>query len=242
MANGNKRSGGVMDVVGLIAVLLFVGGPLLAWLRVVPALLGFYMFLLGSLVSIIVAIALIVSLIRGRGAGLGRLLAAAAAVVFVVAAVRSSGDRSMINDYTTNLDDPPAFRHAATLPPNQGRDLTYPPAFAEIQRKCCADLQPVRLPTSALETVQRAQTTAAQMPHWTITQVDAANGTIEATAESVLFGFQDDVVIRIRPDGGASIVDMRSKSRDGRGDMGVNAARIRSYVGALKSGNPPPAS
>jgi uncharacterized protein (DUF1499 family) len=26
---------------------------------------------------------------------------------------------------------------------------------------------------------------------------------------------------------------MRSKSRDGKGDMGVNAARIRSYIDAL---------
>src|SRR5207249_1400182 len=52
-----------------------------------------------------------------------------------------------------------------------------------------------------------------------------------------LFGFQDDIAIRVRADGaGASRVDVRSKSRDGKGDLGTNAARIRAYVTALEAG------
>jgi uncharacterized protein (DUF1499 family) len=74
------------------------------------------------------------------------------------------------------------------------------------------------------------------MPTWVITAEDPAGGTIEAVVTSRLFGFQDDVVIRVRPDGtGASRVDMRSKSRDGKGDLGANASRIRAYVSALES-------
>jgi uncharacterized protein (DUF1499 family) len=44
-----------------------------------------------------------------------------------------------------------------------------------------------------------------------------------------IFRFVDDIVVRVRPSNGGSIVDVRSKSRDGRGDMGANAARIRAF-------------
>ena len=75
------------------------------------------------------------------------------------------------------------------------------------------------------------------MPAWTITAADDASGTIEAVATTRLFGFQDDIAIRVRADGaGASRVDVRSKSRDGKGDLGTNAARIRAYVTALEAG------
>ena len=59
---------------------------------------------------------------------------------------------------------------------------------------------------------------------------------MEAVATSKLFHFQDDIVIRVRPEGqGGSLVDMRSKSRDGQGDFGVNAARIRQFMVALRT-------
>jgi uncharacterized protein (DUF1499 family) len=58
---------------------------------------------------------------------------------------------------------------------------------------------------------------------------------IEAVATSRLFHFRDDIAIRVRADGGGgSRVDMRSKSRVGQGDLGVNAARIRAYMAELE--------
>ena len=55
-----------------------------------------------------------------------------------------------------------------------------------------------------------------------------AAGRIEGTATSRWFGFKDDVVIRIRPGAkGGSLIDMRSKSRVGKSDIGANAARLR---------------
>jgi uncharacterized protein (DUF1499 family) len=48
------------------------------------------------------------------------------------------------------------------------------------------------------------------------------------------FGFKDDVVIRIQARGpDSAVVDVRSKSRVGKGDVGVNAARVRQYFRAL---------
>jgi len=236
MANGQKRSG-VMDVVGLVASLSVVAGPLLAWLRLVPAIVGFYLFLLGGIVAIVASLSALISTARGRGFGFGRAMALLAALAFLFAAFRT-GDASMINDYTTSLEDPPSFAYAGSLPANAGRDLAYPAAFADTQRTCCADLRTARVAASPVEALQRAERVAAAMPNWTVTKVDPGAGTVAAVAESVLFGFEDDIVIRVRPDGTASVVDVRSKSRQGRGDMGANAARIRGYVTALEAGAP----
>jgi uncharacterized protein (DUF1499 family) len=46
----------------------------------------------------------------------------------------------------------------------------------------------------------------------------------------------DDIRVRVRPSGEGSVVDVRSKSRVGRGDVGANAARIRAFEQALRSG------
>jgi uncharacterized protein (DUF1499 family) len=68
---------------------------------------------------------------------------------------------------------------------------------------------------------------------WEIVAADPAHGRIEATDTTRFFGFKDDVVIRIRPEGSGSRVDVRSKSRVGRSDVGANAARIRAFRDAL---------
>ena len=39
----------------------------------------------------------------------------------------------------------------------------------------------------------------------------------------------DDVLIRVSADAGGSRIDVRSKSRVGKGDLGTNAQRIRAY-------------
>jgi uncharacterized protein (DUF1499 family) len=54
-------------------------------------------------------------------------------------------------------------------------------------------------------------------------------------ATSTWFGFGDDIVVRIRPDGAGSRIDIRSKSRDGESDLGVNARRIREFIARLKA-------
>ncbi len=211
-----------------------VVGPLLAWLRLVPALAGFASFALGGIVATVVGLASVVQVVRGRAFGRGSAVALVAGGLFLILAVRRAGVPA-INDFTTDPADPPAFHHAALIPANTGRDMSYPPAFASVQRACCADLHPAKVKASKEEAVARARRVADQMPSWRVTAADPTSGTIEAVATSRLFGFQDDIVIRVRqePDG-TSRIDMRSKSRDGKGDLGVNAARIRAFVAAVE--------
>ena len=70
---------------------------------------------------------------------------------------------------------------------------------------------------------------------WTIVAADDTAGRIEASDRSRWFGFTDDIVIRITPSGSGSRVDVRSSSRLGRSDFGVNAARVRAYLAALRT-------
>jgi uncharacterized protein (DUF1499 family) len=224
----------VRSTVGWVAGVAMALGAILANLGVVPPLGGFALFALGGIVALITGLASLIALARGRGLTAGGGFAAVAGIVFLALATRSSG-HPRINDFTTDLVDPPRFERAATLPPNAGRDLGYPADYAAIQRDCCSDLRPARVALPPRDAYERALAVAQAMPTWQVTHADGATGIVEATATSRVFRFVDDVVIRVRPEGTGSKVDLRSKSRDGRGDVGANAARIRAYVTALES-------
>lgn len=235
MASHARYPGRVRDILGALAASAFVAGPLLAFLRLVPGLLGFALFALGGLLAVLVALASIVQVIRGKRFGIGAAAATICAVVFVGAAAASGGG-PRINDFTTNPADPPAFVALLKEGPNPNRDMAYPADFAAVQAECCADLVPAHLAADPATTFVRAKHAADGMERWEVVEASAADGRIEAIATTRLFGFKDDVVIRIRPapDGG-SLVDVRSKSRDGKGDIGANAARIRAYLAAVQS-------
>ena len=222
-----------LDRLGLVAVLALVLGPLLAWLRLVPGIVGFATFALGGILALVVTILGVIRAIRGRGYGPRVLAATLGALAFVALAARSGG-APRINDFTTDLDNPPAFKQAASDPANAGRDLSYPAAFADQQRACCGDLAPMHLPSLPPAAFAMVELVAAGMPNWKVTRQESATGELEAMTTSRLFGFHDDIIVRVRPDpAGGSRVDMRSKSRDGKGDRGVNAARIRAFETAL---------
>jgi uncharacterized membrane protein len=71
---------------------------------------------------------------------------------------------------------------------------------------------------------------AAERMGWEIVAADPAAGRIDAVATTPWFGFKDDVRLQVTPQGGASRIDVRSKSRVGRGDAGTNARRIREFL------------
>jgi uncharacterized protein (DUF1499 family) len=140
-----------------------------------------------------------------------------------------------INDITTDPDDPPSFAAAAREPANQDRDLSYPASFAAEQRRGYPDLRPIVLAQPPGEAFVRAQRAAGELG-WKTTYSDPAAGVFEAQEVSPTFLFVDDIVVRVRPEGEGSRIDVRSKSRDGKGDLGVNAKRIRAFTQAVAEG------
>jgi uncharacterized protein (DUF1499 family) len=180
----------------------------------------------------------------GQPAGRGRalLLGATGLVIGLVVAwvpwtwKQRADSVPPIHDITTDLADPPAFeailplRAEAPNPSEYGGD-----SIAAQQREAYPDLAPLTLDLP-LDAVFRRALEAARDMGWEIVDSDPARGRIEATATTPWFGFKDDVVIRVRPEGGGSRVDVRSVSRVGRSDVGTNARRIEDYLQELSAG------
>ena len=103
-----------------------------------------------------------------------------------------------------------------------------------LQRAAYPDIAPVILPVPPAEAFKRVDGAAMAMG-WDIVARAPGRRPLEAVATSAWFGFRDDIVVRIRPDGAGSRVDIRSKSRDGESDLGVNARRIREFIARLKA-------
>ena len=96
-------------------------------------------------------------------------------------------------------------------------------------------MKPLVLPEPPDEAFARALRLAQERPGWEVGFVNGSGRVFEGVATSRIFGFKDDFVVRVRPDGTGSLVDMRSKSRDGKGDLGANAERIRSFLKELSA-------
>ena len=54
------------------------------------------------------------------------------------------------------------------------------------------------------------------------------------TAEAPIWPFTDDVAVAVEADGAGSVLWVRSASRVGKGDVGVNGRRARRLVGAVQ--------
>lgn len=223
--------------VALAAVLALAVGPLLSWARVVPPKVGFYVYLLAAPLGLASVIAGGSSILRTHRMTPGILAIALGLCCIAVILLPAVSDQRPppINDITTDLEHGPVFVHAGTLKENQGRDLAYPAAFRPVVQKFYKNVQPIEVREAPEAVFARAVALARQQPKWTVTHVDAAGHTFEGTAETALFHFVDDFVVRVTPVASGARVDMRSKSRDGRGDFGVNAARIRDFLSKLES-------
>jgi uncharacterized protein (DUF1499 family) len=141
-----------------------------------------------------------------------------------------------IHDITTDMANPPAFSAAqlAERKAEQAGTVDYDAKVAEQQKQAYPDIQPLKTALPPADAFKRALDAAQGMSGWRVVASDPAAGRIEAAQSSTFFGFTDDVVIRVAPDGSGSRIDIRSESRQGRSDFGVNATRVRSYLAALK--------
>jgi uncharacterized protein (DUF1499 family) len=139
-----------------------------------------------------------------------------------------------IHDITTDRADPPSFVRVAALRKARDHPVAYDgPKVGAQQRQAYPDLAPLMLKAPRDAVFTAAQGVLASMG-LELVAADAAQGRIEATATSLLFGFKDDVVVRIASAPNGTKVDIRSKSRVGRHDIGMNAKRIRTFLVKLK--------
>ena len=139
-----------------------------------------------------------------------------------------------IHDITTDTENPPRFVSISPLRKNAPNSSEYGgPEIAAKQRAAYPDLAPAMLSIPQDKAFEQALAAARKMG-WVIVDANAAEGRIEATDTTLWFGFKDDIVIRVTPSDHGSRVDIRSVSRVGKSDVGMNARRIRKYLKELK--------
>jgi uncharacterized protein (DUF1499 family) len=174
------------------------------------------------------------------------LLTAVGFVAYLGNLARTAYSAPPIHDVTTNLDDPPRFYrlglrrdNLANVPAGGRRDLeAMEPRerWKAIHREHYGDIATIRVPWSRAETIDRAAR-LAERRGWEIVTVDRANGILEAVDTSRFFRFRDNVILRAIPvseSGAGSMVDMRSVSRVGVSDVGMNAKRVRAFLADLQ--------
>lgn len=178
------------------------------------------------------------SALRGRGRAWVGTLLGFAVIGFVGYWFYQAQQYPPIHDISTDTVNPPTFEAVVPLRAEAPNDTSYGGADkAKIQREHYPDVQTLYLDVSYPQAFDRALEAARAMDWEQIVATDKAVGRIEATDKLAWFGFKDDIVIRVdtaQTGGKRMAVDVRSVSRIGRGDIGVNAHRIREYLEVLK--------
>jgi uncharacterized protein (DUF1499 family) len=252
--NNPRIAAWAMGLVILGTIVAMISGPLYQAM-ILPLFPAFQTMFGGAIAAAvgggICLISLIISLVTLKGAAFTRNPTAVVGIIVgaIVFAIPSGqrGNFPGIHDITTDIENPPVFVDAIPLRaahpftngdgkhnadeyvrivkrPN-GTEMNVP----ELQKGAFPDIQPVKMDVPPAEAYAKALAAVKKMK-WTVIADKPEEGRIEAWDKTAWFGFIDDVVIRVQPDGTGSRVDVRSVSRIGFGDVGKNAKRIRAYV------------
>ena len=139
-----------------------------------------------------------------------------------------------IHDISTDTLNPPDFVIVDQLRAADDHSIEYDGLeVAELQVKAYPDIKTLVIDGDIEKHLQSAENVLNDM-NLDIVSVDIESGRIEAVATSFLFGFKDDMVIRMTETDTAQVaVDVRSQSRVGKSDLGQNAKRIRRFMEGL---------
>jgi len=196
--------------------------------------------------AIAIAALAIVSLVLGLRGGSWPAVAGAVLALLVAAGTaavpldmrRTAGAVPPIHDITTDTERPPEFSALRGVREHAPNGAAYGGGDVAAQQKAAyPDITAALLPVPPARALARAEAAARELG-WAIVAMDPRHGRLEATDTTRWFGFKDDVVVRVSPDSGGSRVDVRSVSRVGKSDLGVNAKRIRAFLAALRRADP----
>jgi uncharacterized protein (DUF1499 family) len=241
MADLRRIGGGVavlalvVGVAAVAAVLLAGPGSRMGWwsFRTGLTVVLRWAAYLGIAALVLALVALVMGGLRAVAAV--ALLAGLGGLVPPLMFQRTVKSVPPIHDITTDTDNPPPFVAVVAKREGASNPIEYGgPEVAAQQHTAYPDVKPVTLSDPPARAFDRALE-AARGQGWEIVASVPAEGRIEATDTTRFFGFKDDVVVRVKPEGAGSRVDVRSLSRVGRSDVGKNASRIRAYLHALGS-------
>ena len=219
----------------VLAIIILRSGLLEIW----PALATFAGALALAVVALLLALAAFVVIWREGLEGMGYALTAIgigmALLAYPTYLVAKSYKLPRLYDITTDPLDPPRYEALARIRPRDANPIIYAGlSAAEQQRAAYPDLETLEAEASVQASYEAAVAVITKR-RWRIVeqrppQPPRREGRIEAVARTPIMGFRDDVVVRVRADGGGSRIDVRSSSRYGAFDFGANAARVRALI------------
>jgi uncharacterized protein (DUF1499 family) len=138
-----------------------------------------------------------------------------------------------LTDIQTSPEDPLQYTVLLEQRPRDANPLgTQTAEQVQLQAEAYEDIGPIEVDRSA-GAVFTVVNEAVKQLGWTVVVNEAPGesgvGRIEATDSSLIMGFTDDVVVRVKGDDASAVIDIRSASRYGRSDLGANAERIRAF-------------
>jgi len=144
-----------------------------------------------------------------------------------------------LTDIETSPSDPLRYTVLAEQRPADANPLTpATPEEAKLQAEAYADIGPMFLERSAPEVFALVNEAVGRLG-WTVvvneTPGESGVGRIEATDSTLIMGFTDDVVVRVKGNDASTLIDVRSASRYGMHDFGANADRIRAFYGEVNT-------
>ncbi len=222
----------------LLAILIARGG----FFDIGPTLATIGAALIMAVIGIVLSFAAGIIIWRSGNPGIGIALTAFVIGVALLAYPSYLGLRAyqlpQITDVTTDPLDPPRFEAIARLRPRDANPAAYAGlTAAELQRVAYPEIEPLVVGSTPQQSFDAAMNVINKLK-WRVVdarppQANRREGRIEAVARTLIFGFRDDVVVRIRPVPDGTRIDFRSASRYGRSDFGTNAARIRGLSEAI---------
>ena len=238
-----KTSTKVILVFVICQILILVGSPFgyrSGLFDLMTALGGFAIAFAGGALCLLAIAGLVRKQPLDRGALIVATVLALVPVGFVLPQLQKANSVPPIHDITTNPMDPPVFFEIKKRRVHALNDLVYGDAersaedMEALQDEFYPDLETLLTPLTVAESLAQSEAVLRQMG-LEIINVDPALGVVEATDTTQWFQFKDDLIVRIRSESGQTLIDLRSVSRVGQSDLGVNAERIRRFVQGFQS-------
>jgi uncharacterized protein (DUF1499 family) len=225
---------------GIAAAVLALLGTWGSGFGLWPFTVGFLFLAAALVLSLIALVAGAYALLKGRGSNVPRgglmlgMLGALGFLGWLGSWISAGSSVPMIHDITTDTANPPAFAKLELRKDNL-IGLKSIDEWRQLHAKAYGDIKPVTLAVPPVQAIAKAEA-LIKARGWDIALVTADR--IEATETVSAFRFKDDVVITAAPsaDGKSSIINIRSVSRVGQSDLGVNGARVRALLQDMTTG------
>lgn len=233
-------------VCAVVSIVLLISGPLGYKYEALPLGQAMSSTVAATVVAVCVLLAGIVMLflIKGQGLDANRNYLIVAVGLSLVPSlmmgvqIQKAFSVPPIHDISTDTSNPPVFykivelRQGAANPLSYGSEAMPQEQLIKHQTLSYPQVKTLHVDLGIGASLDRVEAVMRDQGI-EIVYRDDAKGIIEATDTTFWFGFKDDLVVRVQPSNGGSLIDLRSVSRVGRSDLGTNARRIEGILSAF---------